>query len=192
MVFWATMSTAGLAVEYLFAVLHVPAPARHTGAASAGVSWNVTTWLNIAALIVFAALYWLYKTRTDTDTTYAKDPVCGMQVEIAHAPAHRTTDGVVTYFCSDHCADRFDKTPTRYLTTTTPAPHEGDHMHEHTSTTGTEPTAIDPICGMTVDPATTPFTAEHDHQAFYFCSAGCQKAFTMNPHAFLTADSHDA
>ena len=35
------------------------------------------------------------------------DPVCGMQVEVANAPAHVTHDGETHWFCSDRCADRF-------------------------------------------------------------------------------------
>jgi xanthine dehydrogenase accessory factor len=37
--------------------------------------------------------------------------------------------------------------------------------------------AIDPVCGMQVDPATTRWTAERDGQTFYFCAPGCRKAF---------------
>jgi YHS domain-containing protein len=39
-----------------------------------------------------------------------------MQVEIAHAPAHRAVAGQDFYFCSDHCAARFDSDPTRFAT----------------------------------------------------------------------------
>jgi xanthine dehydrogenase accessory factor len=38
-------------------------------------------------------------------------------------------------------------------------------------------TAIDPICGMTVDIATARWTAEKDGQTHYFCAPGCRKAF---------------
>lgn len=34
-------------------------------------------------------------------------------------------------------------------------------------------TVIDPVCGMSVDPATTPHVATHDGAHHYFCSAGC-------------------
>jgi xanthine dehydrogenase accessory factor len=37
--------------------------------------------------------------------------------------------------------------------------------------------AIDPICGMTVDPATARFRTEHDGKTYWFCAAGCQAAF---------------
>ena len=51
--------------------------------------WNYTTVLDVVALVGFAVLYWLYRNRErfGGGAGYAKDPVCGMQVEIAHAPA---------------------------------------------------------------------------------------------------------
>lgn len=45
--------------------------------------------------------------------------------------------------------------------------------------------AIDPVCGMTVDPAKTTHHAEHQGQAYYFCSAGCRAKFVADPNAFL-------
>jgi xanthine dehydrogenase accessory factor len=39
--------------------------------------------------------------------------------------------------------------------------------------------AIDPICGMQVDPATARWTAERDGQTYYFCAPGCRKAFLL-------------
>lgn len=41
--------------------------------------------------------------------------------------------------------------------------------------------AIDPVCGMTVDPATAAGSAEYQGATYYFCSRGCLKAFTANP-----------
>lgn len=37
-------------------------------------------------------------------------------------------------------------------------------------------TALDPVCGMTVD-MTSPHRVERDGETFYFCSAGCQRAY---------------
>jgi YHS domain-containing protein len=190
-VFWATMSGAGLAVEYLFTILRIPAPARHPISAIGGISWNATTWLNIAALLLFGVLYWLYRTRSIAGSRYAKDPVCGMQVERSHAPAQRTHDHGVSYFCSDRCATRFDHDPTRYIsneppTVTAAALHEGAFMDQHKAPAQT---AIDPICGMTVDIATADYTTSHDGQRYFFCGAGCLKAFMLNPAAFISAET---
>jgi len=44
---------------------------------------------------------------------------------------------------------------------------------------------IDPVCGMTVDPNTTPYHIEYAHKAYYFCSAGCQTKFAGEPAHYL-------
>jgi YHS domain-containing protein len=36
---------------------------------------------------------------------------------------------------------------------------------------------IDPICGMTVDPATAAGSFDHDGKTHYFCSKGCLQKF---------------
>jgi xanthine dehydrogenase accessory factor len=47
--------------------------------------------------------------------------------------------------------------------------------------------ATDPVCGMTVDVATTTHTAEHSGRTFYFCSAGCGAEFKREPAKYLKA-----
>src|SRR5438067_330330 len=37
--------------------------------------------------------------------------------------------------------------------------------------------AIDPICGMRVDTADAPATAEYEVETYYFCSQACHDAF---------------
>jgi uncharacterized protein len=107
-VFWATMSIAGLATEYLFKAFSI-APAASTadhGMVGRNVfGWNYTTVLDVIALGVFAGLYWLYRNRErfGGGNDYAKDPVCGMQVQIEQAPASARHHGKTVYFCSDHC-----------------------------------------------------------------------------------------
>lgn len=53
--------------------------------------------------------------------------------------------------------------------------------------TTSETTFTDPVCGMTVDPATAAATAEHEGQTYYFCSKGCQKSFVADPAEFLAS-----
>jgi Cu+-exporting ATPase len=48
----------------------------------------------------------------------------------------------------------------------------------------------DPVCGMTVDPATTRHRYEHDGSTFHFCSAGCRGKFAGDPDRYLAP--HDA
>jgi uncharacterized membrane protein YraQ (UPF0718 family)/YHS domain-containing protein len=110
-VFWALMSTAGLLTELLFRAAGLVPAVRATTVAPAHFSWNYTTYLNLVFLVVFAVLYWLYRNRQRLGggDRYAQDPVCGMQVEIAHAPATHERDGLRHFFCSDHCAERFER-----------------------------------------------------------------------------------
>ncbi len=105
-VFWAVMSVAGLAVEYLFRAVGIPDAHRPTVVSPTGFRWDATTFLDIAALLVFAVVYRLATTRDTSSGRYARDPVCGMQVEVAHAPASRGGH----HFCSDHCAMRYQET----------------------------------------------------------------------------------
>ena len=42
----------------------------------------------------------------------------------------------------------------------------------------------DPVCGMMVDEKEAQFVTDLDGQAFYFCSAGCKKAFDKDPSRF--------
>jgi P-type Cu+ transporter len=44
---------------------------------------------------------------------------------------------------------------------------------------------IDPVCGMTVDPASTAHKALHLGHHYYFCSAGCKTRFEANPAKYL-------
>ena len=105
-VFWLTMSAAGLATEYVFRWAGA-VPQRGMGEISVShLGWNYTTVLDVLALLGISAVYWLFRTR-EVGSRYARDPVCGMQVEVAHAAAARTVGGETHWFCSDHCAHRF-------------------------------------------------------------------------------------
>jgi len=48
-----------------------------------------------------------------------------------------------------------------------------------------EPAAIDPVCKMTVNPATARFKAENQGQAYYFCCGGCMAKFKADPAKYL-------
>jgi xanthine dehydrogenase accessory factor len=97
----------------------------------------------------------------------AIDPVCGMEVEIATAKYTYEYEGKTYYFCAPGCKLSFRKNPQEYL---------------HTGLA----TAIDPVCGMTVDIASAHFMSEHHGKTYYFCGAGCKAKFDENPEAYLT------
>jgi P-type Cu+ transporter len=48
-----------------------------------------------------------------------------------------------------------------------------------------QPTAIDPVCGMTVNPATTRHRAEHAGKPYHFCHPGCLEKFKADPAKYL-------
>ncbi len=50
-------------------------------------------------------------------------------------------------------------------------------------------TATDPVCGMQVDPATTPHHAQHTGVQYHFCSARCREKFTMDPGKYVAPAS---
>ena len=51
----------------------------------------------------------------------------------------------------------------------------------------TDDIARDPVCAMTVDPATSEFRAEHDGRMFHFCAQRCRERFVEDPDAFVEA-----
>ncbi|QGN53448.1 heavy metal translocating P-type ATPase [Novosphingobium sp. Gsoil 351] len=53
-------------------------------------------------------------------------------------------------------------------------------------------TAIDPVCGMDVDPATTPHVATHEGVYHYFCSAGCLAKFKADPVVYTASKPRQA
>ncbi len=52
--------------------------------------------------------------------------------------------------------------------------------------------AIDPVCDMTVDIATAQYTSDYEGTTYYFCGAGCKKAFDKNPTEFVSQGQQDA
>lgn len=62
------------------------------------------------------------------------------------------------------------------------------HAHDHPGATATDAgTVRDPVCGMMVDPATTPHHARHDGNDYALCSDGCRRRFIADPQRYLTA-----
>jgi Cu+-exporting ATPase len=46
-------------------------------------------------------------------------------------------------------------------------------------------TAIDPVCGMMVDPAKSPHRHDHGQKTYHFCSASCRGRFAADPDKYL-------
>nr|WP_255721630.1 heavy metal translocating P-type ATPase [Lichenibacterium sp. 6Y81] len=72
-----------------------------------------------------------------------------------------------------------------------------EHHHDHGAGCGcgsapAAPTAAkDPVCGMTVDPLTTPHHAEHAGATYHSCCAGCRTKFEADPDKYLAPKAKD-
>lgn len=51
---------------------------------------------------------------------------------------------------------------------------------------------VDPVCGMTVHPATAPAQTVYQGQTVYFCAPGCRRAFERHPAQYVAALHADA
>lgn len=109
--------------------------------------------------------------------TTEKDPVCGMTVDPAKAAGQSTYQGTTFFFCSAGCKRKFDAAPEQYA----PASAQ-DPAH------CAEP-AVDPVCGMKVDPGKAAAMIKHAGKTFYFCSQGCANKFKAAPEKFLNPAS---
>ena len=109
-VFYVVMVAAGLLVEGLFSLFGWIPTARPEAVVSTGFHLDVTLVLNVVGMVVIGAVYWLYRHRGrfGGGTGYAVDPVCGMQVRTADAPAFSDAGGERVWFCSDPCCERYE------------------------------------------------------------------------------------
>ncbi len=122
------------------------------------------------------------------------DPVCGMTV--TESSPHRYEYKGRTYlFCMAGCKERFVANPEKYLSAggNGHQPHTPVHQvrsrRHHESRVEMAPDSPkaqhkDVVCGMTVA-EDTPHKAEFEGETYYFCSAGCVKKFTADPHKYL-------
>ncbi len=170
--FWLVMSAAGLITQYLFEAIGAVPSTRPTQIAQGAFGWNVTTALDVVALLALVLAFNEARRRThSSNERFAIDPICGMQVERATAPATLREGGTTIYFCSDRCLTKF----------------RSEHRDHPPATTVERPAsdktaAIDPVCGMTVDPAVpNALSRTVDGKTWFFCSTGCAEHFEQPP-----------
>ena len=109
----------------------------------------------------------------------ATDPICGMTVDPQTAAGKHEYNGQNYYFCSQHCATKFAQDPNLFVP---PATQPRAAAHEHDTK---DAPAIDPICGMNVDPSRAAGKHEHNGQTYYFCSQHCLAKFKEDPEKVL-------
>ena len=52
----------------------------------------------------------------------------------------------------------------------------------------TQGSELDPVCGMTVQPATAAASHQHEGKTYYFCSQGCLEKFRAGPRSIFDGD----
>jgi len=70
------------------------------------------------------------------------------------------------------------------MSATEPAVHHPDR-HDHDA--ASPGLATDPVCGMSVDPATARHRAQHEGKHYFFCGPRCVEQFTAEPERFVGA-----
>ncbi len=132
-----------------------------------------------------------------TGIATVKDPVCGMTIDPETAHFRADEGGKTYYFCSSKCREKFVADPQRFVaaatTNASPAEHR-DHVPSraeccsgHDRATPGAVEVKDPVCGMTVDPATAKHKAAYAGQTYFFCSAGCREKFAADPLRYVGA-----
>jgi Cu+-exporting ATPase len=59
--------------------------------------------------------------------------------------------------------------------------HDGHDHTSHGHQAHTAATVRDPVCGMTVDPATSKHRFDYHGETLHFCSASCRTKFAADP-----------
>ncbi len=125
----------------------------------------------------------------DASRAHAKteiDPICGMTVDPARAAGQFDYKGTTYYFCALSCLERFRADPERALSSkpqnriTMPAPRRSLPMMQPVRQGET-----DPVCGMTVQPATAAGSYEYRGKSYYFCATRCLEKFREDPGYYL-------
>src|SRR6478672_4528636 len=116
--------------------------------------------------------------------TPARDPVCGMTVNPATAKHSYEHAGKPYYFCCGHCVEKFKSNPEAYLN----KPATGLvtlGMPSAPKPAITADMVRDPVCGMSVNPASAKFVTDREGKKYYFCSHGCLEKFQADPAKYV-------
>ena len=126
----------------------------------------------------------------------AIDPICGMTVDPATAAGSHDHQGQRYYFCGLSCLERFKADPERAL-----QPRPGSSAKPTTrrplpmmqpAPVAREAGVIDPVCGMTVQPATAAGSYEYQGKTYHFCATSCLTKFRTDPIYYLTPPAQRA
>ena len=123
---YVAMALAGFLVGGAFQLLGLAPTNHHVTVFETQPTWNYTTFLDIAFLVLIAVLAWRFVTtggmemlrahahRPDDGAAMVQDPVCGMSVDPTTTTEKVEHAGTTYYFCSAGCRSTFEKNPARY------------------------------------------------------------------------------
>jgi uncharacterized membrane protein YraQ (UPF0718 family)/YHS domain-containing protein len=124
---YVAMVLAGFLVGGAFQLLGLVPTNHHVAVLETQPSWNYTTFVDIAFLVLMAVMAWrFFKTggvnmirsmspSPDAHAKRVKDPVCGMTVDMATAEHRSVHHDETWYFCSAGCKETFDRDPAKYV-----------------------------------------------------------------------------
>ena len=197
---YVAIALAGFLIGGAFQLLGLAPAHFHVNVFETRPSLNYTTVLDLASIALIALLGWRFLTTGGVQmlramatpaaarSELARDPVCGMTVDPADTSHRAEHDGTTYYFCSAGCQSAFERNPARY--TSSAIVGDGHVLAAGHASEGEEMeakgTAIDPVCGMSVDKATAEYRSFRDGQTYYFCSSGCKQAFDKEPEKYLS------
>ena len=137
---YIAMALAGFLIGGAFQLLGLAPTNHHVAIFETRPTWNYTSFLNIAFLILMAAMAWRFLRTGGPEMLRAMgrpseeqakstlDPVCGMTVDPATATEKVDYAGSTYYFCSAGCKETFVKDPAKYIARSKVGPPA---QHEH-------------------------------------------------------------
>ena len=197
---YAAMALAGFLVGGAFQLLGLAPTNHHLTVFETQPTWNYTTFLDIAFLLLMAVLAWRFTTtggiemlraharRPQAGAQPVRDPVCGMSVDPATATQQANFGGETYYFCSVACRAAFESDPSRYTVRIAALVGQQQAFGGQGDDMESSGTATDPVCGMMVNTRTAEYRSFRGGDTYYFCSAGCKERFDQDPDKYLARD----
>lgn len=119
----------------------------------------------------------------------AIDPICGMTVDPDKAAGRQDYKGETYYFCAVSCLERFRADPERALSkkplTPVTIPSSPSTRKPLPMMMPVSKGEIDPVCGMTVQPASAAGSYDYQGKTYYFCATSCLAKFQKDPAYYL-------
>lgn len=118
-----------------------------------------------------------------------------MTIKDTDAVATSLYKGTTYLFCSMPCKDKFDKNPESFIekdthpiiskSGTSPFSVMQNPVKSSAKNQGKGDAAKDPVCGMTVDPASADLKYDYNGKTYFFCCRSCLNKFQKEPEKYL-------